>query len=59
MTKAALPNTFSSKWGRVRVGTDGVYATITDEPGRITPTQTLPIEGEGFCGRANEDKTLA
>jgi len=28
---------------------DGVHATIAEELGRITPTQALPHQGEGFC----------
>jgi hypothetical protein len=28
---------------------DGVHETIADELIRTTPTQTLPIKGEGFC----------
>jgi len=33
----------------VRANPAGVHETIADELRRITPTQTLPIKGEGLC----------
>jgi len=38
---------------------DGVHATITAELDRITPTQTLPIKGEGFSRRTTLVATTA
>jgi very-short-patch-repair endonuclease len=31
---------------------DGVHQTIADELGRITPTQTSPLKGEGLTMRS-------
>ena len=38
---------------------DGTHETIADEPGRSTPTQTLPLEGRGpFSGLGAQPETF-